>query len=75
MDTSDPFTFNFYFFKKISYFYVSKNYDVKYIERYLQEERTQKISIKNTLYFWKYKKDKFLTKRYTTVLLFYNNLL
>jgi hypothetical protein len=55
-----------------SQFCIFKNYDVKYVERYIQEERTQKkVSLKNTLYFEKYKKDKFQTKRYTILLLFY----
>jgi hypothetical protein len=69
MSTSDPFTLSF--MNILKHFYVSKNYGVKYIERYIQEEHTQKSPIKNTLYFWTYKKDKFLTKRYTIVLLFY----
>jgi hypothetical protein len=30
----------------------------------------QKVPLKNTLYFKKYKKDKFLTKRYIILLLF-----
>jgi hypothetical protein len=48
-----------------------KNYGFKYIERYMQEEHTQKSPVKNTLYFRKYKKDKFLTKRYIILLLLY----
>jgi hypothetical protein len=35
----------------------------------------KKVLLKNTLYFWKYKKDKFLTEKYTIVLLFYYYLL
>jgi hypothetical protein len=30
----------------------------------------KKVPLKNTLYFGKYKKDKFLTKRYTILILF-----
>jgi hypothetical protein len=45
---------NFNFFK-ISHFYVSKNYEVKYIDRYIQDECMQKSPVKNTLYFGKYK--------------------
>jgi hypothetical protein len=30
----------------------------------------KKVPFKNTLYFGKYKKDKFLTKRYTILILF-----
>jgi hypothetical protein len=37
----------------------SKIMDLKYIGRYLQE-CIQKVPLKNTLYFEKYKKDKFL---------------
>jgi hypothetical protein len=33
---------------------------LKYIGRYLQDEYMQKVPLKNTLYFGKYKKDKFL---------------
>jgi hypothetical protein len=38
----------FYIFEnfKISHFYVSRNYEVKYIDRYIQEERTQKGPVK-----------------------------
>jgi hypothetical protein len=45
---------------KISHFYVFKNYGVKYIDRYIQKKCMQKNPIKNTLYFGRYKKDKFL---------------
>jgi hypothetical protein len=64
---------HFYIFEsfKTSHFYVSKNYSIKYIEIYIQEAHTQKkVSLKNTLYFEKYKKVKFLAKRYTILLLF-----
>jgi hypothetical protein len=37
-----------------------KKYGIKYIDRYIFEERTQKVPLKNTLYFGKYKKDKSL---------------
>jgi hypothetical protein len=37
----------------------------------MHEEHTQKSSVKNTLYFRKYKKDKFLIKRYIILLLLY----
>jgi hypothetical protein len=58
MGTSAPFTF---IILKISHFYVSKNYNVKHIDRYIQEECMKKKGpIENTLYFGKYKKDKFL---------------
>jgi hypothetical protein len=33
---------------------------LKYIGRYLQESVCKKVLLKNTLYFGKYKKDKFL---------------
>jgi hypothetical protein len=56
---------------KTQHFYSLKNYVFKYIERYIQEEYTQKSLIKNTLYFSKYKKYKFLIKRYIILLLLY----
>jgi hypothetical protein len=37
----------------------------------MQERHTQKIPVKKYLYFRKYKKDKFLTKRYIVLLLLY----
>jgi hypothetical protein len=37
---------------KISYFYVFKNYGVKYIDRYKQEECMRKSSIKKYIIFW-----------------------
>jgi hypothetical protein len=36
-----------------------KYYGVKYIDWYMQEECLQKIPVKNTLYFGKYKKTNF----------------
>jgi hypothetical protein len=42
------------------------------MEMYILDERTQKVPFKNTLYFGKYKKDKFLTKRCTILILFTN---
>jgi hypothetical protein len=39
--------------------HTQKSHSFKYIERYILEEHTQKSLIKNTLYFRKYKKDKF----------------
>jgi hypothetical protein len=33
---------------------------LKYIGRYLKEKCMQKVPLKNTLYFGRYKKDKFL---------------
>jgi hypothetical protein len=50
---------NFENFKSY-FFYVSKNYEDKYIDRYIHGECMQKSIVKNTLYFGKYKKDKFL---------------
>jgi hypothetical protein len=38
----------------ISYFYVLKNYGVKYIDRYKQEKCMRKSPIKNMLYSGKY---------------------
>jgi hypothetical protein len=61
--------FQFFEFFKISHFYASKNYGI-YIERYIHEEHTQKSPVKKYLYFWKYKKEKFLIKIYTILLLF-----
>jgi hypothetical protein len=37
MGTNDPFTFKFLKILKISHFYVLKNYDIKYVKRYIQE--------------------------------------
>jgi hypothetical protein len=51
MGTCDSFE-NF----KTSHFSVLKNYNIKYINRYIHEEHTQKNTVKNTLYFRKYKK-------------------
>jgi hypothetical protein len=51
MGTSDPYIFKFF---KIPHFYILKNYGVKYIERHIQEERTQKSSIKKYFIFRKY---------------------
>jgi hypothetical protein len=59
MGTSDLFTSRFKKKIKILHFSVSKNYNVKYIKRYIQKEHTQKNLVKNTLYFRKYKKTKF----------------
>jgi hypothetical protein len=54
---------------------------LKYIGRYLQEECMQKNPLKNTLYFGKYKKDKFLivnnskvVVKYKIIYLFVRNL-
>jgi hypothetical protein len=60
MDTSAPSIFRILKILKSHIFYVTKNYEVKYIDRYIQEECMQKNPIKNTMYFGKYKKDKFL---------------
>jgi hypothetical protein len=37
---------------KTQHFYGSKNYGFKYIERYMQEEHTQKSPVKKYFIFW-----------------------
>jgi hypothetical protein len=46
---------HFYNFEniKISYFYVFKNYGVKYVDRYTQKKCRQKSLIKKYVVFWK----------------------
>jgi hypothetical protein len=46
MGTSAPSIFQNFENFKISHFYVFKNYDVKYIDRYIHEECTQKVPLK-----------------------------
>jgi hypothetical protein len=62
---------DFWKFQNLTLLCFEKLWLYKYIERYMQEEHTQKVPLKNTLYFRKYKKDKFLTKRYIILLLLY----
>jgi hypothetical protein len=60
MGTSAPFTFRILNISKSHISMSSKIMALKYIGRYLQEKCIQKVSLKNTLYFGEYKKDKFL---------------
>jgi hypothetical protein len=69
MGTSAPFTFRFLKNLKLKTS-MFLNYGVKYIDRYVQEKFTQKIPVKNTLNFERYKINKFLTKRYIILILF-----
>jgi hypothetical protein len=48
---------------KISYFYVSKNYEVKYIERYIREECMQKSPVKKYIVFWEIQKRQISDKK------------
>jgi hypothetical protein len=51
MGISDFFTFKFFKKFKTLYFYVSENYDDKYIERYIQKEHTKKITLKIIIFY------------------------
>jgi hypothetical protein len=60
MGTSAPFNFRILKILKSHSSMSPKIMVLKYIGRYLQEKCMQKSPIKNTLYFGRYKKDKFL---------------
>jgi hypothetical protein len=51
MSNSASFTFRILYFFKISHFYVFKNYGVKYIDRYVQEECVRKSPVKKYIVF------------------------
>jgi hypothetical protein len=55
---------------KISYFYVLKKYGVKYVDIYMRSVR-KKVPLKNTLYFQKSKKDKFLIVNSSKIIYFF----
>jgi hypothetical protein len=56
MSTSAPWTFGFLKIFKTSLFYVFKNYDIKYVDRFRHEECSQKSPIKKYFVFWKIQK-------------------
>jgi hypothetical protein len=60
MGTGAPFTFKILKISKSHTFVSLKIMALKYIGRYLHEKYMQKSSVKNMLYFEKYKNDKFL---------------
>jgi hypothetical protein len=75
MGTSDPYIFRFL---KSSNSHTSMSSKIMALNIYKDIYRRsiqKKVPLKNTLYFRKYKKDKFLTKRYIILLLLYYYLL
>jgi hypothetical protein len=75
MGTSAPSTFSFLKISKPHIFMFSKIMVLNmWIDMFMRIV-CKKVPIKNTLNFWKYKKNKFLTKGYTIIILFHYHLL